>query len=401
MRILLRSFILLVLTLGLVALSFLQQPWEVGLTINCGSGALYQACNEATRVFARETGYKVRVTKSPDDSTLHLNYLQALVASKSEAVDVYVLESTWVGALADGLLPLENLVGNTAQTDFFKASLENNRVQSKLLALPFTLDLGVLYVRSDLLSKYDYPVPTTWQDLADIATAIARKETLTPFIFPSDANNYTAQATEWFTSEGAGTMVEASRYITIQNVPALRTVSAAWFTVLSKTDTRNEVETLAQWQAGDAVFMRHWLQASLHQNLRGLVTLLPAGEGGSHGVLGGWQLGVNKTSARAGEALEFLGFVTRHDNQKTLAAQGFLPARPALYYDRELQQRYPLFAQLPDMFETAVSRPASVTGRRYGRVTNAVRDVLSSSRTPAQKIQDLADQLSDIKQGTW
>jgi trehalose/maltose transport system substrate-binding protein len=396
MRILLRSAILLVFTLGLVALSFLQQPWDVNLTIDCGSSTLYSTCNEAARAFAKETGYKVRIQKSPNDLTLHLNYLQALADSKSASVDVYLLESTWTGALAEGLLALD-----VVKDDFFAPSLENNRVHGNLLALPFTLDIGVLYVRDDLLGKYAYEVPATWQDLADVATTIATKEALEPYLFPSDANNYTAQAVEWFSSEGAGTIVEPSKYITLQNVPALRTVSSAWFVKFSSTKPVSEAAALARWQKGEAVFMRHWLQPKLQQDLRGIVTSLPAGESGSHGALGGWQLGVNKETLHAKEALEFLTFMTRYDTQKMLAEQGFLPVRPALYLDRDLQQRYPLFQQLPALFERAVSRPSSVTGRRYSSVANAILEVLSSNRLPDKKIQDLVDELTEIKQGTW
>ncbi len=402
MRILLRSLILLVLVLGLVALSFLQQPWNVRLTIACGSGELYKACHEAAQAFAKETGYHVRVKESPSDLSLHLNYLQALVDSKSSAVDVYLLESTWTGTLSDGLLPL----AETKQNDFFRVSLENNRVTGHLLALPFTLDVGALYVRDDLLGKYSYELPTTWQDLADVAADVAKKETIKPYLFPNDANNYTAQAVEWFTSEGAGTIVENSKYITVQNVPALRAVSAKWFAMFSSPEPLNEDEALAQWQAGEAVFMRHWLGASLQQasvqhDLRGIITALPAGEGGSHSVLGGWQLGVNKESKHVREGLEFLAFMTRHDTQKTLAERGFLPVRPALYLDRDLQERYPIFSHLPGLFENAIFRPSSVTNRHYGSVAKVIREILTSQRSPPQKIQDLADGLSEIKRGTW
>jgi trehalose/maltose transport system substrate-binding protein len=397
MRILLRSLVLLALTLGLVALSFLQQPWNVHLSISCGSGALYTACNNAAKAFAKESGYTVHVKESPSDLTLHLNYLQALVDSTSTSVDVYLLESTWVGTLADGLLPLDD----TPRDDFFTASLENNRVHGRLLALPFTLDIGVLYARDDLLSTYGYEVPKTWQALLEMSKTIADKENIQPYLFPSDADNYTAQAVEWFTSEGASTIVEPSKYITLQNVPALRTVSSAWFARFSALDLLTEDEALTRWQKGDAVFMRHWLQKSLEQDLRGFVTALPVGESGSHGALGGWQLGVNKETLHAKEALEFLAFMTRYDTQKTLAEQSFLPAHTALYHDRDLQELYPIFVTLPEMFERAVSRPSSVTGRRYRSVATTVHDVLTSNRAPEEKIRDLVDELSRIKQGTW
>jgi trehalose/maltose transport system substrate-binding protein len=395
MRILVRTLLLLGLTLALVALSIVQQPSGVRLTVSCGTGELFEVCSNRANLFAAETGYRVRIKETPEDKNLHLDYLQALVDSESTALDVYLLDATWVGAISSGLLPLDTPAG------FFEASLENNRLRNDLLALPLTLDVGVLYVRDDLLDKYNYSLPETWQDVAGIGEAIAKQENIHPYLFPNDANNFTAQAVEWFSSEGASTIVEPSRYITIQNIPAIRTVASDWFHVLADAPLLDETETLEAWQDGKAVFMRQWAQNAL-QEVRGNVIPLPSGEEGSHGVIGGWQLGVSKFSRHPKEALEFLTFMTRYDTQYTFAERGFLPVRPTLYNDKTLRANYPLFTLLPNVLKTAVSRPSTVTLRRYGQVSEAIQKVLQAGNRPAQEtIQTLADELSDIKNGTW
>jgi trehalose/maltose transport system substrate-binding protein len=395
MRILVRTVLLLCLTLALVALSIVQQPRSVRLTVSCGTGEFFKVCSNRANLFAAETGYRVRIKESPEDKNLHLSYLQALVDSESPSLDVYLLDATWVGAIANGLLPLDEGSG------FFEASLENNRLQGELLALPLTLDVGVLYVRDDLLDKYGYSLPKTWQDVATIGEAIAKQETIHPYLFPNDANNFTAQAVEWFTSEGASTIVEPSRYITVQNVPAIRMVASSWFRVLSAAPSLDENATLETWQKGKAVFMRHWAQNTF-QNVRGKIIPLPVGEKGSHAVIGGWQLGVSRFSKHPKEALEFLVFMTRYDTQYAFAEGGFLPARPTLYNDKTLQAQYPLFTIMPDVLSTATSRPSTVTGRHYGQVSEAVQKVLHEDNPSAREtIQVLADELSDIKNGTW
>jgi trehalose/maltose transport system substrate-binding protein len=400
MRILVRTLLLLCLTLALVALSIVQQPWSVRLTVSCGTGELFDVCSNRANLFAAETGYRVRIKESPEDKNLHLSYLQALVDSRSSSLDVYLLDATWVGAISSGLLPLDKPSG------FFEASLENNRLQGELIALPLTLDVGVLYVRDDLLDKYGYFLPETWQDVAEIGEAISKQENMHPYLFPNDANNYTAQAVEWFSSEGASNIVEPSRYITIQNVPAIRTVASSWFRVLSAAPSLNEAEALETWQNGKAVFMRHWahyaLQDGALQEVRGKIIPLPTGEEGSHAVIGGWQLGVSKFSKHPKEALEFLAFMTRYDTQYAFAEGGFLPARPTLYNDKTLRANYPLFTILLDVLNTAVSRPSTVTRRHYQQVSETIQEVLQTSNRPAQEIiQTLADELSDIKNGTW
>jgi trehalose/maltose transport system substrate-binding protein len=399
MRILVRALLLLCLTLALVALSVVQQPSSVLLTVSCGSGKLFEVCSNRANLFAAETGYHVRIKETPEDKGLHLNYLQALVDSRSTSLDVYLLDATWVGAISSGLLPLPEPLG------FFGVSLENNRLQGELLALPLTLDVGVLYVRDDLLQKYDYSLPKTWQDVATTGEAIAKEENIHPYLFPNDADNFTAQAVEWFSSEGASTIVEASRYITVQNVPAIRTVASSWFRVLSSAPSLDEKATLETWQDGKAVFMRHWAHYALSnhapQETRGSVIPLPAGEEGSHAVIGGWQLGVSKYSKHPKEALEFLAFMTRYDTQFSFAEQGFLPARPMLYNDKTLQARSSIFAMLPDILRTAVARPSTVTLRRYPQVSEAIQNVLQRQGPGQEIIQRLADELSNIKNGTW
>jgi trehalose/maltose transport system substrate-binding protein len=399
MRILLRTLLLLCLTLALVALSIVRQPSGVRLTVSCGTGELFVVCSNRANLFAAETGYRVRIKETPQDRNLHLSYLQALVDSRSTSLDVYLLDATWVGAISSGLLPL------TEPSGFFAVSLENNRLQNDLLVLPLTLDLGVLYLRDDLLNKYDYPLPKTWQDVATIGEAIAERENIEPYLFPNDADNFTAQAVEWFSSEGASTIVEPSRYITIQNVPAIRTVASGWFRVLLDAPSLDEKTTLETWQEGKAVFMRHWAHHALSNNalqdIRGKIIPLPSGEAGSHAVIGGWQLGVSKFSKRPKEALEFLTFMTRYDTQYVLAERGFLPSRPMVYYDKKLQARSSIFAMLPDILNTAVARPSTVTGRHYGQVSETVQNVLQTNHSPQDTIQILADELSEIKNGTW
>jgi trehalose/maltose transport system substrate-binding protein len=140
-----------------------------------------------------------------------------------------------------------------------------------------------------------------------------------------------------------------------------------------------------------------------------LVAPLPAGEAGSHGVLGGWQLAVSAYSRQSKEALEFLTFMTSYDTQLTVAKQGFLPALPTLYRNKELQTYHPAFsetfAKLPELFRNAVARPSTVTGRHYPQVSAVIQKVLQESIEREQSAQEtialLTDELSTIKNGQW
>src|SRR5690606_40204991 len=60
---------------------------------------------------------------------------------------------------------------------FFKRIIEQvNKINNTLYSLPVFLDVGLLYYRSDLLSKYGFDPPETWSELLNISLKIIEEE---------------------------------------------------------------------------------------------------------------------------------------------------------------------------------------------------------------------------------
>ena len=127
-----------------------------------------------------------------------------------------------------------------------------------------------------------------------------------------------------------------------------------------------EEEVRRAFQNGNALFERNWSYAyKLHNSkdsrVRGKtgMAVLPHFKGHqSASALGGWHIGISKYSDQKEQALQFIKYVTSYKIQKDLfTSVGWNPGRKGVYYDKELQKKYPQLKILYEAFQHAVSRP--------------------------------------------
>lgn len=98
-------------------------------------------------------------------------------------VDVFVIDVIWPGVLAEYAEDLKPVFENL--DEFIPAIVENNKVKivennkvnEKLVAVPWYVDAGLLFYRNSLLKKYDYDKPPeTWDQLEEMAKKIQQGE---------------------------------------------------------------------------------------------------------------------------------------------------------------------------------------------------------------------------------
>ena len=393
------------------------------VTIACGTGVQLDLCKESAAKWSEATGHTVEFVSAPNSSTELLALYQQMLAAGAEDIDVFQIDVIWPGILGDHFIDLGPALGEVAEAHF-EAIIDNNTVDGRLVAMPWYTDAGLLYYRTDLLEKYERPVPNTWQALTDTAAHIQEQERaagndlLWGYVFQGKAyEGLTCNALEWVASQGGGTVVADDGDITIDNPAAVEAVNLAgtWVGEITPEGVLNYAEEEARgvFQSGNAVFMRNWPYAySLSQGEdspvkdRVGIAVLPEGEGeGSHAAaLGGWQLAVSRYSGHPEIATDLVRHLTSAEEQKMRAIKGsFLPTIASLYEDEEILSVVPFFGELYEVFVNAVPRPSSVTGGKYNQVSNefwnAVHGVLSGNTTAEQSLADLENTLTRLSRG--
>lgn len=72
----------------------------------------------------------------------------------------------------DAILPVDELVAAAQPGDFVDGALEAMQYDGHSVALPWAIDIRVLYYRKDLLEAAGLQPPTTWQEFRDAAKAV-------------------------------------------------------------------------------------------------------------------------------------------------------------------------------------------------------------------------------------
>lgn len=394
-------------------------------TITVAAGAVGQELEltqaAAQRYMDAHPDVTVKVLETPDLSDNRLAVYLQLFEAKSPEVDVFQIDVIWPGDLAEHFVDLYDYGAKEVADQHFPAIIENNTVDGRLVGIPWFTDAGLLYYRTDLLTKYGYDgPPATWAELTEMAQTIQDGERADGnpdfWGYVWQGNSYeglTCDALEWVASYNGGSIVSPSGVITINNQKAIDAVSMAggWVGTISPNGVTSfgEEEARNMWQAGNAAFMRNWPYAYSLGNAADSaiagqfdVSPLPAGpDGKPAATLGGWQLAVSKYSNNPEVAADVALFMASAAEQKIRAVDGSLnPTIMSLYQDADVLAAVPFFGSLYDVFINAVARPSTITAPNYAAVSRAfytaVHSVLTGSETAADALAIAEADIEDV-----
>jgi trehalose/maltose transport system substrate-binding protein len=370
--------------------------------------------------YTRSTGIQVGIVPAWGDSVDQLTQSVMLLRKPINPPDIYVVDVIWTGALAADLLDLAPYIVGGLK-GHFSTLVQNDTVGGRLIGLPFYLDLGVLYYRTDLLKKYGYrKPPSTWDELESMAARIQRGERaggnrdFWGYVWQGAAyEGLTCDALEWQASYGGGRIIEKNGSVSVNNpaaVAALRK-AAGWVGTISPKGVLayNEADSMAVFRSGKAAFVRNWSGAlspahaedsPIHGRFD--VTVLPSGPRGRANVLGGFHLAVARRSSHPRESAQLAAILAGSKVQLRRALDGgYMPTIERLYSDPNLIQRMPVAARLCDADQDSwVARPSTITGAKYGEVSKAyyqaVHDILSARAGAPETLAQLSRKLVSI-----
>jgi multiple sugar transport system substrate-binding protein len=355
--------------LGLVACGSEPAPQRRVVTLP-GSAVGEEAAllREQLRRFARERpDIEVVLRRTPDaaDQRRQL-YVQWLNAGADDP-DVLQLDVVWTPefAAAGWILPLERFQPQLGE--FFATGLEANRWAGALYALPWFVDVALLYWRNDLLEA----PPASYAQLQRAAAARARAAPGLEHGWVWQGALYEGLVVVFLEQLAArgGAILDAAGAVAVDSPAALEALRALREAIEGGATPRDvltwqEEQTRFAFQNGRALFMRNWPYA--YALLRERASSRVAGAFGvaplpGPAVLGGSQLAINARSDQPEASWAVIDYLTRPAQMLERARRvGQLPARASLYADPSLGEALPLRPeQLRAVLDRAVARPGT------------------------------------------
>lgn len=398
----------------------------VEIAISCSAlGRELELCRDGANAWAAQSGHTVRIVSTPNDANARFALYQQLLAARSADVDVLQIDVIWPAALAAHLYDLTPQVGPQSLSAHLPALVENSTIDGHLVAMPWFVDVGLLYYRRDLLEKYGIEPPRTWSELTDAARRVQDGERASGnprmwgYVFQGRPyEGLTCNALEWIAASGGGRILadDGAPAVNNERAAAALTLARSWIGTIAPEGVLNygEEDTRGVFQSGNAVFMRNWPYAWALANAEGspiagkvAVMALPAGrpDGQRAGTLGGGELAVSRYSRNPDIAAQLVLYLTGAAEQRRRAVDGsFAPTMATLYSDATMLRAQPLMAAIGEAVRGAVARPVRESGGRYNQVSNAVwlavHATLSGNGNAAENLAALDGRIGRLRRTT-
>ena len=132
--------------------------------------------------FENENKIKVEFVRQPTYTDQRRQGLITSLVARQSDPDVFLMDVVWIKQFVESgwLEPFDQYIrqSNFSMQPFFKRVIDlSDRYDGILYALPVFIDIGLMYYRSDLLQKYNFPgPPKTWNQLVQYSRYIQKQE---------------------------------------------------------------------------------------------------------------------------------------------------------------------------------------------------------------------------------
>jgi len=367
--------ILLSFALVLSVTAALGEPVTIKFAAQADPTPATQAVVDAFN--ASQSDYKVEWVDMTNDSGAMREQLTTSLKAGSSDYDIISMDVVWAGEFAASgyIQPLDMMLEDAGLNvaDYNAGSMASGNYNGKQYVLPFFPDLGLLYFRTDIVSKEDAEKLVagtyTWDDLLAMAEKYAGQGgTTTGIVFQSslyeglvcNANEFTSN---WKDIKGG--LETMKKFTTSKAVPE---------NILNYT----EGETANSFIKGESVFARNWpyMWGSIKsdgtiKNDQVAVAPLPGGS-----TVGGWILGINKNSKSPEGAFAFMKFLNSEDGQVIMSEKGgYLPGLNKMLTDERILKADERLGMVgfQNALKTTIARPVSA---EYSKVSDALQQAI-------------------------
>jgi trehalose/maltose transport system substrate-binding protein len=370
---------------------------------------------------AAHPGIRVKAEALPWSSDEQRQFLVINLEGGRPGFDVMMLDCIWVPefARAGWLHDLSPAVSPDERAAHFPSAIDAATFQDRIWALPWIMNVGLLYYRADLLARHGFRPPETHAEMAEQIRAVRAREgrpDLLGYLWQGKQyEGLTVNALEALWAAGTDVLgpdsrvfpdpAAAARALGALHALIATGLSPAWVTAADEESTRRP------FGQGDALFLRSWpYAADLFERpdspVRGKVGIarlprLPGGQAG-WGSTGGSHLAVTRSTRHPAEAAALARFLTGERAQRAMTESGATkPTREGLYRDPALVARFPSLPRIREL--TLAGRPRPVTPY-YVMLSTALQPELSAAlvgvKTPERSVADARRRLEFLLAGT-
>lgn len=309
----------------------------------------------------------VRIDILPDSADEQRREHALVLQAQGSEFDILGTDVIWTGEYAEnGWLESLEDVRSEIEPVSIPGAFESATWGGELWAAPYNSNAGFLYYRTDLV---DTP-PTTWDEMCEMGASIGEQEDISGFVGQgAQYEGFVVNWLEYYWSAGGELFNEDQTQVLFDVDTAVQATEfmadAMGSCYASGINTMQEAESLNEFQAGNAVFMRNWPYAVQVINDDATspasgnfeIAPLPTFSGqGTISALGGFNNAVSAFSEHKDAAKEFVVWAaTDPEPQAMLAEVGSVP--PTLQSVYEQLADDPVMALLGEVLPDARPRP--------------------------------------------
>ncbi len=358
---------------------------------------------------------KVNYVELAGGSNEKLTTIQTVLQSRDSTIDVFAADATWppIFIAAGWVAPLNNIL----QEDIEKGLLDEY-VQSALsvfqnrgitYGLPYISNAGTFYYRTDLLEKYNRPVPKTWQEVVDTASYILEQENDPDLVGFSSAwkqtEGLTATVMEHFWDQGVYIykdntidLDEAKIEIALQIMYDMIYVNGV---TIKATPTFGNSDVREIMQSGNLIFSRDWISQAgkfMDPEINKVADHMGIASVPGGNALGVWGLMISEFSKNKEEAALFLKYRARKQAQiEQAAAINQLPAVIEAFEDPAVIETFPAAQDLLIVMNDGEPRPLSPF---YGEISSIIQlevhSMLINKSTPEKAAKNIVRRVNEV-----
>jgi len=415
--------LIIALFVSIVPLAAAQDDQKVKLVLSIGPRGFGDVAEgHIARCEAELGNIKVEWQKISDVPNESRSIYVTNFTSRSETPDVLAVDVIWPGDFAarGWIEPLDDYFTQEEIDQYIPEFAAAAVYNDDIYAIPLYIDGTHLFYRTDLLEKYGFEPPQTWEELIEQAQVILEGEDDPDLVgFVSMWAKIEGLFMNWlsFFYGAGGSFFDEDGNLAInspEGLKALQTMVDMLYEYEIAPESiltfrPDDARILFQQERAVFLMVQDFVIPPLSAEDSPVagkfdVTQNPVfagNEGGNSTTIGGFLLAVNAYSNHKEEAADLIRCFTSYESQVDAALiSSKAPTRPEVYDDARVVEANPWLPKLGQNFQHGLVRPSAETGAFYPEVSEIMQTEITAAligeKSPEEALKDAEAQIKAL-----